>query len=361
MRDPAVPAPTASSPDEWGSGQRTRQQSWSDSEVLVVDADERVRRGLDRLLTDAGLSVTAVADAGRARDQLTNRFFGVALVDLDTPAADAGLELVTFAKEKSPLTAIVVMTGRRTFETAAAAFRAGAVDAVPKSQDAVPYLRDRVVALAAAIKAAANRERLLDEVAEVHETFLTEMMELSRRVTDLEDRLLAREGDSQLSVIGSTLLNLLLVDDDSELQHALERHLTPDKGWRVRAAQTGGEALDAASQHPPQVLIVKEHLPDLPTSMIVKTVKSSSPDVVSVVFTPPARGRVGEVRLVEQSKLITIVPSFTEPGQLVSSLEEIRQGIKQKAKERRYLKVFRKEHFRFLQRWNQLKQRLGER
>lgn len=359
MTDFAVHA--ARSDDSEPGERRTQRKSWAGQEVLIVDSDERVRRGLERLLTEAGLSVTVVADDVRARDQLANRFFAVALFDLDTPAVDGGLEMVRFAKDKSPLTAGIVMTVRRSFESAAAAFRAGAVDAIPKSQDAVTYLRERVLALTAQITASSDRERLLEEVAEVHDVFLTEMMELSRRVTDLEDRLLAREGGSTPSYAGVAQLNVLIVDDDSALSTAISRHLTPDKGWQVRAAQTGGEALDAASQNTPQILVVKEPLPDLPSSMVVKTVKTSFPDAVAVVFTAPGRGRVGEVRLVEQSRLITLIPSFTEPAQLVASLEEIRQGIKQKAKERRYLKTFRKEHFTFLKRWNQLKQRLAER
>ena len=59
-------------------------------EVLVVDADDQVVKGLDRLLTRVGLIVTGTHDPVRARDQLLNKFFAVALVDADTPTPGGG-------------------------------------------------------------------------------------------------------------------------------------------------------------------------------------------------------------------------------------------------------------------------------
>jgi len=47
-----------------------------------------------------------------------------------------------------------------------------------------------------------------------------------------------------------------------------------DKGWRVQHAQSGGEALDIATQIPPHVVVAKESLPDLTGSMVVKTIKA---------------------------------------------------------------------------------------
>ena len=76
-------------------------------EVLVVDADDQVVKGLDRLLTRVGLIVTGTHDPVRARDQLLNKFYAVALVDADTPTPGGGIELLQFARDKSPLTSVV--------------------------------------------------------------------------------------------------------------------------------------------------------------------------------------------------------------------------------------------------------------
>jgi DNA-binding NtrC family response regulator len=328
--------------------------------VLVVDSDRSVLKGLERLLTSAGLTVTTLTDAARARDQVEKRFIPVVLADLDTPEPGAGVDLVKFARERSPLTAVIVMTARKSFEVVAPAFRAGAADVVPKTQEAVPYLRERVLKAAGDTRTADTRERLLSEVAETHEEFLKKMMDLSRQVTDLEDKILSRDGNTSSSVNELTVVHLLLVDDAPALNAVLTRDLPADKGWRIRYAQSGGEALDVASQTPPNILVVNQTLPDLPASMVIKTIKGRTPDVVTLIFSPPGEGTTGEVKMVDASKLLTLIPSFSAPDQLVGSLQEVREALRQKIRERRYLQNFRKQHLEFLQKFNALKQRLGK-
>ena len=334
------------------------RNAWTGQELLIVDQDERVLRGLEKLFGEIGLLVTTVTDPSRAQEMLTNKFFPVALLDLDTPALDRGLELLQFAKERSPVTNLLVMTARRTFEAASAAFRAGAADVVPKSQDAVGYLRDRVTRACQEVEAKADAQGLMTQLSEVHEEFLRGMMDLSRRLVDLEDRLLSREQGSSPSLQEISNIPVLLVDDDSSLFNALERLLPSERGWRLRIAQSGGEALDAATQSPPRVAVIKENLPDLPSSMVVKTIKANNPEGIILLFTPPAGNLVGEVKALESSRLLTLVPSFTDPAQLAAALEDVREAIKQKGKERRYLKVFRRDHLEFINRYNRLRSKL---
>jgi len=327
-------------------------------EVLVVDSDRSVLKGLERLLTSAGLTVTTLTDAARARDQVEKRFIPVVLADLDTPEPGAGIDLVRFAREKSPLTAVIVMTAKKSFEVVAPAFRAGATDVIPKTQEAVPYLRERVIQAASETRSADTRERLLVEVAEAHEEFLKKMMELSRQVTDLEDKVLARDGNISSSANELTVVHLLLVDDAPALNAVLNRDLPADRGWRIRYAQSGGEALDVANQTPPNILVVNQTLPDLPASMVIKSIKGRMPEVVTLMFSAPDEGSPGEVKMVDASKLLTLIPSFSAPDQLVGSLLEVREALRQKVRERRYLQNFRKQHLEFLQKYNTLKQRL---
>jgi DNA-binding NtrC family response regulator len=335
-----------------------KRNPWTGQEILIVDQDERVLRGLEKLFGEVGLLVTAVSDGERAKELLANKFFSVALVDLDTPTSEEGLQILNFAKERAPVTNLIIMTGRRTFEAASVAFRAGAADVIPKSQDAVTYLRDRVLRACQEVESKGDGQRLMSQLSEVHEEFLREMMDLSRRVVDMEDKLLAREQGSSPSLQEVGQISVLLVDDDPTLFRALERLLPADRGWRLRIAQSGGEALDAASQRPPRVAVIKETLPDLPSSMVVKTIKAGNPEVIALVFVPPSGNKVGEVKVVEASRLITLVPSFTDAGQLAASLEEVREAIKQKAKERRYLNAFRRDHLDFINRYNRLRSQL---
>ena len=334
------------------------QPAAAGQEVLVVDADEQVIKGLDRLLTKVGLIVTGTHDPVRARDQLLNKFYAVALVDADTPTPGGGIELLQFARDKSPLTSVVVMTARKSYETAVKAFRAGAADVVLKEPDVVPYLRERVIEAAGDIKATADRNSLFEEVAETHEEFLRKLREVSRELIDLDDRVAGRSADDSEA---SAIISVVVVDDDPEALAKLEKVLTPNQGWQFRAALTGGEALDVVTQMRPQLVIVKEDLPDLPGSMVVNTVKASAPEVLTILYTPPGKsGRAGEVKLIDAGRAMSLISSYSDPGQLVAPLGEIREALKQKSHERRYLQAFRQKHFEFLQRYNALKVRLKE-
>jgi DNA-binding NtrC family response regulator len=327
-------------------------------EILVVDADDQVVKGLDRLLTRVGLIVTGTHDPIRARDQILNKFFAVALVDADTPTPGGGIELLQFARDKSPLTSVVIMTARKSYETAVKAFRAGAADVVLKEPDVVPYLRERVLEAAGDIKATADRNSLFEEVAETHEEFLRRLRDVSHELLDLEDRVTGRTADDAGDPAS---ISVVLVDDDPAALEEIQRVLTADQGWNFRVAFTGGEALDVVMQVRPQIVMVKEDLPDLPGSMVVNTVKASAPDALTLLYSPPGKsGRAGEVKLVDASRVMSLIGSYTEPAQLVGPLNEIREALKQKTHERRYLQAFRQRHFEFLQRYNAIKQRLKE-
>jgi two-component system, OmpR family, response regulator len=326
-------------------------------EILVVDADEQVIKGLDRLLTRVGLVVTGTTDPVRARDQLLNKFYAVALVDADTPTPGGGIELLQFARDKSPLTSIVIMSARKSYETAVKAFRAGAVDVVLKEPDVVPYLRERVLEAANELQVTSERNTLMEEISETHEEFLRRMRDMAKEVVDIEDRLLGRAtGDAD---DGGDGMNVVLVDDDPSALSKLESVLQTANGWHFRVAVTGGEALDFVTQMRPQIVLVKEQLPDLPGSMVVKTIKAGVPDAVTLLYNPPTRpGAVGEVKMVDANRSMSLISNYTDPEQLVAPLNEIREGLRQKTKERRYLQAFRQRNYEFLQRYASLKQRI---
>jgi DNA-binding NtrC family response regulator len=329
-------------------------------DILIMDGNQTVLQGLERVLRGVGLSVTALTDPERARDQLAHRFFPVVLIDLDTPRPLGGLDMLRFCQQHSPLTAVIVMTPRRSFDAVASAFRAGAADVVPKTDDALPYLRDRVRAAASTVRGSINRDKLLEEVAEIHESFFKEMMDLSRQVADLEEKLQRGDGDDGGSTASvQPVIDLLCVDHSDAIPARLTRELNADSGWRVRVAQTGGEALDASTQRPPQVLVVRDPMPDLPVTMLVKSVKVASPDLVSIAFRPPGERGPGEIKMVESSKMVVLVPMFSEVDQLITSLQEVKEALRRKARERRYHGLFRMQHAEFLKRYQRLKQKLA--
>ena len=321
-----------------------------------MDRDEKVTRGLETLLGRLGLVVTATADSIRAQDLLINKFFAVALFDIDTPTPGAGLELLRFARDRSPLTTVLMMTTRKAFDIGVAGFRGGAADAVVKEPDSVPYLKDRVVALASDLRATSDRNTLLEEVLELHEEFLRRMRDMSHQNLDLEDRLVGRSVGAPAA--GGETCTILLVDDDPNVAKDFEEYFPESRGWKILWAVTGGEGLDLAAEVRPQIVLVKDPLPDLPARIVTANVKKSSPDSVNIVYQLGSTVASGEVTLVEGSRPMQLLSAYTGPEQLVATLAEVREGIQQKLKERRYLQVFRQKHLEFLHRYNNVRQRI---
>lgn len=326
-------------------------------EVLVVDRDEKVTRGLEKLLGRLGMVVTATADTIRAQDLLINKFFAVALFDIDTPAPGAGLELLRFARDRSPLTTVLIMTTRKAFDIGVAGFRGGAADVVVKEPDSVPYLKDRVVAVANELRATSDRNTLLEEVLELHEEFLRRMRELSRQALDFEDRLLGRAAAASPGG-AADLCTILVVDDDPAAARAFQPHFPESRGWRIASAVTGGEGLDLAAELRPQIVLLKESLPDLPARLVITNTKRASPDSVTIIYRVDRAGASGDVTLYEGVRPMSLLSSYTGPADLVPALSEVREGIRQKLKERRYLQVFRQTNLEFLHRYNNVRQRV---
>jgi hypothetical protein len=81
-------------------------------------------------------------------------------------------------------------------------------------------------------------------------------------------------------------------------------------------------------------------------------------DLVALVFRPPGDAGAGEVMMVESSKVVTLIPAYSDPDQLVEALQEVREALRRKARERRYVAVFRKQHSDFLKRYANLKKKI---
>jgi DNA-binding NtrC family response regulator len=328
-------------------------------EVLLFDGDGRVQQGVYQLLSSAGLIVSAIGDPAAARKEVADRFFSVVLIDIDTPAPGEGLTFLQYVKERSPASVILVLAARRTFEMAVRAFRAGAVDVIIKEPDQVEYLKRRTIEAASeGVKVGLTR-RLLKDVAQAHEEFLTRLMETSRRVVDLEERISGRPEASTTSDSGNVQFRILVVDGEHELAQVLEQHFGEKGGFAVRWAGHGGEALDSVGSQTIHLALVQDQLPDLPGSMVVRTIKQLSPETIVLEIKAPGEAP-GSAEVVEATRNIPLEPQLKDYGQIVGHIHELQEAYKAKGRERKYLRAFRAQHFDFIKRYVELKQRIGE-
>ncbi len=100
--------------------------------ILVVEDDQSLREVLRMFLNKSGHDVTVCGEGDKALKLVASEDeFDLVLTDLRLGAV-TGLEILTFVKEHSPQTEVIMMTAFSTVETAIDAMRRGAFDYIGK-------------------------------------------------------------------------------------------------------------------------------------------------------------------------------------------------------------------------------------
>lgn len=107
------------------------------SPALVVDDEEAMQRRLGAVLESVGCPAAHIARAhsvAQARDRISDRRFGVVLVDIGLPDG-SGTELIAWMRTHRPQVPAVVVSAWRTEEVIVGALRAGAIGYLLKERD----------------------------------------------------------------------------------------------------------------------------------------------------------------------------------------------------------------------------------
>lgn len=324
--------------------------------VLLYDGDARVREGLAALLGRVGVEVQPTDDWEGALAALTRPGLAVVVVDVDTPEPDAGFALLRECRARAPGLRSVALLARPSFDGAAEALRCGAVDVVAKAPENVAYLTDAIRRLTQTpVSTASGSRELLRGALELQEQLLRALIEASRSApVDIEGAPRARE----LSAPGDRACVVLVVDDDPRTAEGLRQALGRQAGYQVVSVVSGGEALDYVGQAEFDLALVKEGLPDLPSSMVARSLRGEAADGIVIRFTHPTASRPGRADIVELERSIEFIPVLSSGEQLVEQLHALRKGLAAKQAERRYLEQFRGRHAALLQRYGELRQQL---
>ncbi|MDZ7615569.1 MAG: sigma 54-interacting transcriptional regulator, partial [Patescibacteria group bacterium] len=119
--------------------------------LLFADDEQPLQELMRRELPRLGHEVTVCPDGTTAIAALERNTYDCILVDLDMPGA-SGIEVIAHAKQLSPETEAVVLTGKGTMQTAIDALRYGTFDYLTK-----PY---KLVDLKAVLARVADRREL---------------------------------------------------------------------------------------------------------------------------------------------------------------------------------------------------------
>ena len=114
-------------------------------------------------------------------------------------------------------------------------------------------------------------------------------------------------------------LKILLVWDREE-QRAPSLARLADRGHRILPVRTGGQGLQAAQSHPPDVLVVAYPLPDMDLLDFLHRVRDDGPFVPLVVLVPPGHEDI-EIRAIEAGASRFLVLSPRVPELLAKAVE----------------------------------------
>jgi DNA-binding NtrC family response regulator len=122
--------------------------------LLLVDDDRQVLSAMADWLRSQGYQLDTAGGVGEARAALRRRNYDVVLADIRLADGD-GFEILAECMERSPATAVIMISGYATVDSAMEAIRAGAFDFLTK-----PLIDEE---LEMAIERALNQRRVIQE------------------------------------------------------------------------------------------------------------------------------------------------------------------------------------------------------
>lgn len=124
--------------------------------LLLVDDDRQVLHAMADWLRQQGYYLDTAMGCREATAVLERKAFDVVLADIRLPDGD-GFDILGYCRRQCPATAVILITGYGTVETAVEAIRAGAFDLLTK-----PLIDEE---LELAIQRALNQRRVIEENA----------------------------------------------------------------------------------------------------------------------------------------------------------------------------------------------------
>ena len=188
--------------------------------VLVVDDEQSIREGSQRILSRMGFDVFIAANGEEGLNVLEKNEIGIVLLDLKMPGMD-GMEVLRHIKEGDARILVIVITGFATLETAIEAMKRGAYDFVPKPFEpdqlriVVNRARETIRLTVEAEKLEAEKRRTLSDLG----------MEKSRIRTIIEslpNGLVVTDTNGQVVLMNPAFIKQFGVPQDADLYNGID-------------------------------------------------------------------------------------------------------------------------------------------
>lgn len=195
-----------------------------DIRVLVVDDEQSIRDGSERILTRMKFQVLTASRGQEALDLLETDSIDIVLLDMKMPGID-GMEVLGRITEMDKGILVIVITGFATVETAIEAMKRGAYDFIPK-----PFEPDQ---LRMVVNRAREKLRLTREAEKLDRERLRTLADLDTEKTrtrsiieSLPNGVVVTNADGQVVLLNPSFLQLLNLDPDLSPGKRIEHYIS---------------------------------------------------------------------------------------------------------------------------------------
>jgi signal transduction histidine kinase/FixJ family two-component response regulator len=210
--------------------------------VMVVDDEQDVRDGSERILKRIGYRMFQAARGDEALQRLDEISPDIVLLDLKMPGMD-GMEVLKRIQERHPNIIVIIITGYATVETAIEAMKRGAYDFIPK-----PFEPDQ---LRIVVNRAAEKSRLTHEAELLEKEKRRTLMDLDAEksrirtiIESLPDGVLVTNTAGRVVLINPACRHLLGLEFDKKAGSPIEAYLSDDVLCRLIEEVSEGKFVD---------------------------------------------------------------------------------------------------------------------
>lgn len=196
--------------------------------ILVVDDEDSIREGSERILTRMGYQVYKASRGSEGLEILERHPISIVLLDLKMPGMD-GMEVLGRIQKLNPEILVIIITGYATLETAIDAMKQGAYDFIAKPFEpdqlriVINRARERIRLTKETEKLALERQRNLADLG-------TEKSRIRTIVESLPNGVLVTNVQGQVALINPAFQWLMGLEKDMATGDPIEACI-PDKGF----------------------------------------------------------------------------------------------------------------------------------
>jgi DNA-binding NtrC family response regulator len=131
---------------------------------------------------------------------------------------------------------------------------------------------------------------------------------------------------------------VLLVDDEPEILHSLKGLLRRE--FDLHTAESGQQALEILREHPIQVIMTDQRMPEMTGAQLLSQVREVSPETVRIIFTGYADIKA-VVDAVNEGQLYRYITKPWDPDELIATLTEAAIEFQRRRQQRDVLREAR--------------------